>query len=497
MKRGTRGAAILATVVVAGSAGMAQAGDSIDAAMRENSPKVMHYLRAHGYGAVGVVRFSIEKGTRSESHHAGTLPDKMAARLENALALLNDPTAPIAIVTGSVPGSRGAGHEHGTSGRRSVFQHALPVAWGDQARKPDALLTGKILVRPDMKALSIAILAYEARRPDVAEEVLRIENVPTDRDVLASLGQSFVIPRRAIHRGARALDETAADDAANRDQSGANPLGDASDPVKLEILYDGKAVAITDDPASPGEAVVKRTKHADDPKEGVVATFKITNNGSDPVGVVLAVNGKNTILGEDLTSKAPGECTKWVLSPNQTYTIEGFYMSEDGKDVRHFKVLSDDDSAKSTEGGDRKGEIAVYAFRSSAGPNGADGMNIAADGGDLAQSPGGRGVRPRNLAEYQSALRTVNRTHAQGGKLMPDRSAPRPSRARVAHQKGGRGLLVGDDQGSSGATLNRVEQAFDPTPTMFVSIRYYPASSSPGPNPGSGDGGDKPGGAGK
>jgi hypothetical protein len=44
-----------------------------------------------------------------------------------------------------------------------------------------------------VKTLSIVVQAFSSRKPEAIEEVVRIKNVPTDRDVLASIGQSFVL----------------------------------------------------------------------------------------------------------------------------------------------------------------------------------------------------------------------------------------------------------------------------------------------------------------
>ena len=82
--------------------------------------------------------------------------------------------------------------------------------------------------------------------------------------------------------------------------------------------------------------------------------------------MVLAVNGKSTLFEDDLTCKPPGQCTKWILKPGESYTIEGFYMSEDGKEVHPFKVLSDDESAKVDLAPDQKGVFSLFAFRAGA-----------------------------------------------------------------------------------------------------------------------------------
>ena len=103
----------------------------------------------------------------------------------------------------------------------------------------------------DMKKLTIIVLAFEKKNPDTLNEVLRIKNVPVDRNVLAGIGQSFVLSRRLLHRGSRELDEDAAADASSRDESSDNPTKDSDDSVKLEIFYDDKPVSLESDPASP------------------------------------------------------------------------------------------------------------------------------------------------------------------------------------------------------------------------------------------------------
>ena len=364
------GAALALSVALAGTLAPSAIADTIDAALRDEAPRIMKYIHSHGYHTVGVLKFAVRKGTRAESLDCGTLNAKMAARLEHALILLNDPSAPIDVLhdvgRAATAQSRGATFRN-AQGRRGLFEHDYSVAWGSQKKKPDMFLTGEVLVNKDMKTLSIVVQAFNSRKPEAIEEVVRIKNVPTDRDVLASIGQSFVLSRRLGHKSARELDEAAADDASKRDGTSANPLKDSDDPVQLEIFYDGAPVALEADTSSPGEVRVGTHQKAADPKEGQKVKFVVTNKSSDTVGVVLAVNGKSTLFLEDLTSKSPGECTKWILAPGEAYTIEGFYMSEDGKQVRAFKVLSDDESAKTDLSPDQKGVFTLFAFRPIAG----------------------------------------------------------------------------------------------------------------------------------
>jgi len=467
------GAALALSIALAGTFAPSATADTIDAALRDEAPRIMKYIHSHGYHTVGVLKFAVKKGTRAESLDSGTLNAKMAARLEHALILLNDPSAPIDVLhdvgRAATAQSRGATFRN-AQGRRGLFEHDYSVAWGSEKKKPDMFLTGEVLVNKDMKTLSIVVQAFSSRKPEAIEEVVRIKNVPTDRDVLASIGQSFVLSRRLGHKSARELDEAAANDASKRDNTSANPLKDSDDPVQLEIFYDGAPVALEADTSSPGEVRV-RTQKAADPKEGQKVKFVVTNKSSDTVGVVLAVNGKSTLFLEDLTSQSPGECTKWVLAPGEAYTIEGFYMSEDGKQVRAFKVLSDDESAKADLSPDQKGVFTLFAFRPIAGGT-ATALNVSSEGGDLSRSPAGHPGK-RSLPELQAALQATNHTHASNGRLVAEHVTHHPGTTRSVRQKGGRGLVVEDSQSSTGSNLNRVDKPFDPKPSMSLCIRYY------------------------
>ena len=84
--------------------------------------------------------------------------------------------------------------------------------------------------------------------------------------------------------------------------------GQAPDP-----LHDDQPVTLESDTTNPGELKVRHNKTGD-PKEGQKVKFVISNTTKDTVGVVLAIDGKSTLFAEDLTSKQPGECTKWILA---------------------------------------------------------------------------------------------------------------------------------------------------------------------------------------
>jgi len=454
--------------------------ESIETGLREEAPRVMKYLNDHHYGTVGVLKFEVKKGERLASLHAGTLNAAMAAGLEHALILLDDPARPIDIIHDASAAANGRTHAatfRSAAGRRALFEHEYPVAWGGQNKRPDAFLTGEVVVGKDMKMLEVIVQAFDRKSPERLEEVTRVRNVPVDRNVLVGIGQSFAVSRGLRHRLSRDVDVDASIDAAKRDDTGASPIKDGDDPVKLQIFYDGQAVTLEADASSRGELKVKRTKSAD-PKEGQKVKFVIQNVSHDTVGVVLAINGKNTLFQEDLTSKPVAECTKWVLGPGETYTVEGFYMTEDGKDVRAFKVLSNDESAKADLSPDSKGVFSMVVFRSAAAGPDTTALNASADAGDLSRSPTRKGTA-RSLPEIQAALRSATHTHASNGRLLADRVTEHPAHAaRRVTQKGGRGLVVEDNQSSAGSNLNRVPVKLDPSPSMSLFIRYYTGPSA-------------------
>src|SRR5262249_6621449 len=256
------------------------------------APKIMKYLADHHYQTVGVVKFTVKKGDGSASLNSGTLNTKMALRLEHALVLLNDPKQPINVlenVTANASRSSRSATIRNATGRRGLMEHTYPLAWGNDKKQPDALLTGEVRFAKDMKKANVVVQAFDKKNPDKLQEVVVIHDIPTDRDMLASIGQTFVVSARKVKRGGDDPDVDAVADTANRDKTTggqpANPLQDADEPVKLEIYYDGQLIPLDADPASPGELKVRKTK-ATEPKEGQKVKFLIKNTGQDTVGVV-------------------------------------------------------------------------------------------------------------------------------------------------------------------------------------------------------------------
>lgn len=463
---------------VSGSAAAPPHADSLDERLLAEMPKVVKYLNEHQYHSVGVLKFSVKKGHQAASYNVGTLNTKMALRLEHALVMANDSRHPITILQDpTAEAAKSRGLTLGTAkGRRALLDHAYPVAWGNKHQKPDALLTGEVALDGNMRQATITIKAFEHRHPERMETVATIKNLKADRELLASAGQSFVVPRRLA--GARGLeegaaDDAAADDAANRDKSGSNPLKSADDPIKLEILYDGQPVALVADDSSPGELKARRSKTQADVREGQAVGFKITNTSQSKIGVVLAINGRNTLFQEDLTQRNAGECSKWILDPGETYAVNGFYMSNDGKSVFPFRVLSDEESAKVEMAPEHKGVYSLYVFSEGTG-SAETAQNI-----ELA-----RKIRAKSNSASEAKENLKRGLHVKevNGRLVRDSSATsaRPA-TRHAKNPSGRGLVVAGNEAGTGSQLKELQVKFNPEPIMTVFVRYYadaPAGAS-------------------
>src|SRR5205085_1397157 len=153
--------------------------------------------------------------------------------------------------------------------------------------------------------------------------------------------------------------------------------------------------------------------------------------------------------------------SKWILDPGETYTIDGFYMSQDGKSFFPFRVLSEEESARVEMAPENKGVYSVYVFREGSG----DGMNI-----ELA-----RKVREqaRSATEAKEKYRRGLNVKEVNGRLVRDTAARGRSTGTHAKRKGGRGLVVAGDETTTGSQLKELQVKFDPEPVMSLFIRYH------------------------
>ncbi|MBV8554695.1 MAG: hypothetical protein JO116_03960, partial [Planctomycetaceae bacterium] len=238
-------AAALALVLAGIAAPTPVRADTLEAALLKQAPRVISYLKDHGYHNVGVLKFRVQKGNEPASDHVGPLNLNLAGRLEIALVLANDNQEPLGIirdadgVAATLPGAN-----HLTRpGRQALFRGRYPLAWGDQQVVPDAFLTGVAVVSPDLKQMTVALLAF-------GKDGEKLDNVAqftaaTDAPALAEAGESFLI-RDGFDAGhSEEVRGTVVAAAARVKATPAtSPLRDAAAPVALEIRYDGQPVPL-------------------------------------------------------------------------------------------------------------------------------------------------------------------------------------------------------------------------------------------------------------
>jgi hypothetical protein len=110
-------------------------------------------------------------------------------------------------------------------------------------------------------------------------------------------------------------------------------------PIDLQVFYKAK-----------GENKAKKVAIEEDgwlpePREGTDVTFRLKHKNKDKrtYGVVLKVNGENTIYPEE-PEPDDFRAHKWILDPKDNYLITG-YLKKNAKDkVANFTVLPESES---------------------------------------------------------------------------------------------------------------------------------------------------------
>jgi hypothetical protein len=430
-----RGAPLAALILALLAGGPGAAGEeTIDAALLRRAPRVLGYLKEHGHRKVGVLKFRVQKGGEPVSDRVGTLNLDLAARLEVALVLTTNIQAPLGIIhDASAVAAKIPGANHLTEpGRRALFAARYPLAWGGEQVEPDAFLTGVARLGPDLKTVTVSFLAF-GRNSGKLEEVADF-TATTDPPTLTAAGESFVLTRGLFDGGQVKLINAVESALKVKTGQAVNPLQSAEAPVTLEIYYDGRRVPLE---IQGGQARVR------EPREGQKVTFVLRKTDATPdrYGVVLMVNGENTLYRERL---APLHCQKWVLGPEQrAIPIAGFQVGEGRAEA--FRVLSRAESARSLmDYGSDVGTISLVVFREASG----------------------RGA-PLTLDEEAEDLEAVERA------ALPAKPPENLSALRLQLHQGSlnRGLIVEGPQ--IGAAIRRVEFRPDPTPMMSATITYY------------------------
>jgi hypothetical protein len=425
----------VALVLAAGGGLPAPArADDLERQLLKQAPKVIQYLQDKGYQNVGVLKFRVKKGDGPISDRAGTLNLTLADRLELALVLADDFKKPVGIIrNASAVAARIKGANHLTKeGRQKLFDGSYPLAWGDQEVPADAFLTGVVQVSPDLDELTVGILAFD-RSGAALEKVVQF-TAANDAAALAETGESFLL-RGAFDAGQEQVVEKKAIQTAARVRENKHefPLADDAAPVELEIRYNGQKVPLE---IREGNALIPEPQ-----RQKVTFVLKRKGNSKERYGIVLKVNGQNTLYRQRLKDV---QCRKWILDPgDEPITIRGF--QREGGQAEEFKVLSPAESkAKEIDYGADVGTIALVVFREKQGKDRPLAV-VSEEDEDLAALT--RAVfpaeKPRNLAALKAQLRAdATRGLIEGGDVIPSK-------------------------------VQQVKFQPDPTPVMTATITYY------------------------
>jgi hypothetical protein len=304
------------------------ANETLDQAVEHKGQEIVRFLRDHHYQNVGVLKFLVQKGDQKPSDNVGTLNLLMADRLEVALILANPDESLGIIHQASAVAKTSPRADHRTpEGRKALFEiEDFVYAWqnlvnGEEKKvRADGFLAGTVHVRPSQGATQVDIVAYDRRHDGpVAEWKL---TAPLDARTLAEAGYSYrtraatkprndeVRPKEETSVEARPARYTVAETNTDR------PL--QKSPVDFQIYYDGQL--------QPIQTHADGTSDVDSPRDGQQVHLYIKNHGTETYGVVVKVNGENTLRRQKLPS---AECSMWVLGPDEGVTIRGYQMADD------------------------------------------------------------------------------------------------------------------------------------------------------------------------
>jgi hypothetical protein len=201
-------------------------------------------------------------------------------------------------------------------------------------------------------------------------------------------------------------------------------------------------------------------------KSGDVIKLKIKNVSSngETIGVVMAVNGKSTLMLESIIEKAPKDCTKWILGPGEETVVDGFYTKELAENVKKFRVLSPEESQGQMQTDpEYKGKINIYVFFPKGQGPGKDNpmTNAKIENRSLRRGSIPHKGKPHTAEE---AKNVVSRALREPTKRFPGKPVTERTRRD----------FIGEEQVEvAGMELQRVKFDFDPESNVSMVINYW------------------------
>ncbi len=343
---------------------------SLDQALRDNAPKIVKQLQERKYKNVGVLKFMVRNGDGPPRDNFGPLNSSLADRLEVALVLALDDNG-LGIISSASKGVQASGNSranHTTEdGRGQLFKvnkRYFTVPWrAGEGVAPDAFLSGEARLASDHRSLTVTVSLFDKDDPKTVRTVCEFKAAAdlrtlTETGVTFSARGAFDDPVLLLAKATEAAPQ--ADDKPDVLQKKADQALAALDksPVQLTILYDKEEQHVQAAPVSADKTNV--LLKVPTPKASVKEVgFRLENTGDETYGVVLKLNGHNTIKKEQQDAL---DCKKWILKPKEVITIYGFQLND--KDRDPFKVETPYESElSSVYYGDNAGTINLVVFR--------------------------------------------------------------------------------------------------------------------------------------
>lgn len=443
----------------AGSA--ASAADDLEKELLKAAPDIVAAIKTKGYQNVGVLKFRVKKGNQAPSDRVGTLNMRLAEKLELALILATKVKDPVGVVrNASTTAATIPGANHLTvEGRQKLFNGEYPLAWGNSKVVPDAFLTGVAVITSDLRSMTVAVMMFDKSGQEL-EKLTQFEAKPDLEDLLDS-GESFTV-RGVFDSGSLQMSEDARKEKATQEAvqvsltvqketekqskpvtSTEHPLSPKSTaaPISFEVWYDNVPQQIE---FRDGAAFIKEPTES----QKVILVVKRKGPGTQRLGVVLKVNGINTLYKQ----KSPdAQCAPWILEPRLTeFGIRGYQIDKDV--VEPFRVLSQAESkAKELDYGEFVGTVSVSVFKEQTVTPKPTPRIEGIDDEDFAVLT--RGTFPKKTPNNLAAMK------AQLGQLAT------------------RGLIVEGEK--EAGKIDIAPFTADPVPIMSATLRYYQPQDLP------------------
>jgi acylphosphatase len=478
--------------------------DQIDRVLAHDADAITKAVRGLKAKNVAVLKFRVKFGDAPPTFQGGSEGVEMLHRIENILVLGLDPKAPEFTILNKAGEIAAAAAKSAKApidwttpeGRKKLLELKLPVLWDDSdLRTADAFVTGTVLVSKDFREVKIELLTFSKADPNLKKlgtlqdsVAGKASGIHTDRAMLASLGQTFSTSRSLKPTGkARDFvlaDESAAADADRReDTPGVATTAPNVGPVKLEILLDGYVSTMEPDPTSPGEykVGVKIARGM----AGQRVTFKLQNNHTEKLAVLLCVDGRNTISidGEDLNdlTKSRSQFRMYVLDPGVKYEIKGFLTNAETGTVNQITVGTEEESAQlyETLNPNTRGKIQMFVYgpkpiKITGGGAGSTTTGETTPLGedpqtsmDIAEAANGLSTFDRSLGKARSLAAAQNKTIARTNLMTAN------GRLVTAKPKG-RGLFIErKEKNEQTGVVEVVKFYYDEQPLDSLVVSYY------------------------